>query len=138
MTFNNNYERAVIKVLAEAGDRGLSLNKITRHVLNSCNNLFNTIDWIKKVCSGDPLYAMLYSLGGFSEDYQIEYNDVYKVVALYLKANSKGYDSAIQKTSRGIYRLNPNAVNQLSLLFKEEEEEQTEKRQNTDLSLSLF
>ncbi len=110
MTFNNNYECAVIKVLAEAGDRGLSLNKITRHVLNSCNNLFNTV----------------------------EYNDVYKVVALYLKANSKGYDSAIQKISRGIYRLNPNAVNQLSLLFKEEEEEQTEKRQNTDLSLSLF
>ena len=52
-----------------------------------------TIDWIKKVCSGDPLYAMLYSLGGFSEDYQIEYNDVYtRAQSLAMKAVVKNSD----------------------------------------------
>lgn len=52
-----------------------------------------TIDWIKKVCSGDPLYAMLYSLGGFSEDYQIEYNDVYtRAQSLAMKAVVKNPD----------------------------------------------
>ena len=36
-----------------------------------------TIDWLQKVCSGDDLYAMLYSLGGFNQDTEIEYSDVY-------------------------------------------------------------
>ena len=65
-----------------------------------------TIDWIKKVCSGNPLYAMLYSLGGFSEDYQIEYNDLYtRAQNLAMKAVVKNpdflNDSCVQ---RKIYR----------------------------------
>lgn len=40
-----------------------------------------TINWLSKICSGNPLYALLYTFGGFSnfgdsED-AIEYNDVY-------------------------------------------------------------
>lgn len=36
-----------------------------------------TVDWIKKVCSGDDLYALLYCFGGFNHGQEIEYNDVY-------------------------------------------------------------
>ena len=35
-----------------------------------------TIDWIQKICTGDDLYALLYSLGGFSEDRIVTYNDL--------------------------------------------------------------
>ena len=37
-----------------------------------------TIDWIQKICTGDDLYALLYSLGGFSEDRIVTYNDPHK------------------------------------------------------------
>lgn len=36
-----------------------------------------TIDWVNKICSGDDVYALLYSLGGFSSDRLITYNDVF-------------------------------------------------------------
>ena len=36
-----------------------------------------TIEWLKKVCSGEKLYALLYSLGGFDGSEEIEYKDVY-------------------------------------------------------------
>lgn len=38
-----------------------------------------TIDWINKICSGEDLYALLYSLGGFdsNREKEITYNDVY-------------------------------------------------------------
>lgn len=52
-----------------------------------------TIDWINKVCTGEDLYALLYSLGGFSKDRQIEYNDVYaRAQSLSMKAVVKNID----------------------------------------------
>lgn len=36
-----------------------------------------TVEWIKKVCSGDPLYTMLYCLGGFGTDQTISLSDVH-------------------------------------------------------------
>lgn len=37
-----------------------------------------TIDWINKICTGDDLYALLYSMGGFYEDDEVYREDVYE------------------------------------------------------------
>ena len=36
-----------------------------------------TVDWIQKVCTGDPMYALLYSIGGFGGEKEIDFKDVY-------------------------------------------------------------
>lgn len=61
-----------------------------------------TVDWINKICTGDDLYALLYSLGGFSEDRKVEYNDVYtRAQSLAMKAVVKNIgflkDTYVQK-----------------------------------------
>lgn len=67
----------IIKVLDEAGDKGLPISKIVRHVYNSSNNLFDKID-MKDVRSavikflhehsrntffGEPLFTKIGSRG---------------------------------------------------------------------------
>ena len=39
--------------------------------------IYPTVKWIKQICSGNPLYALLYCFGGFNNGQDIEYNDVY-------------------------------------------------------------
>lgn len=52
-----------------------------------------TVDWLKKICSGDKLYALLYLFGGFGEDEDIKYNDVYsRAQSLAMKAVVKNID----------------------------------------------
>lgn len=52
-----------------------------------------TIDWLDKVCSGDELYALLYSLGGFNSNMEIEYSDLYsRAQNLAMKAVVKNPD----------------------------------------------
>ena len=36
-----------------------------------------TVEWINKICSGDQLYALLYCMGGYGCDEEVDYNDVY-------------------------------------------------------------
>lgn len=65
-----------------------------------------TIDWLKKICSGEELYALLYSLGGFDDTEEIDYKDVYsRAQNLAMKAVVKDVrflqDSYVQ---RKIYR----------------------------------
>lgn len=65
-----------------------------------------TIDWLKKICSGEELYALLYSLGGFDDAEDIDYKDVYsRAQNLAMKAVVKDVrflqDSYVQ---RKIYR----------------------------------
>ena len=106
------YDSEIIKIMVEAGQKGLSVQKIAMHVYNACNSFFNVID---------P-------------------DDVHQYVAQYLAKNSKRNDSFIQRTEkRGVYRLNPQSEEtaQQMLQFGENEEVK-EKKNDQDLSLSLF
>ena len=87
-----NYDSEILFVLTEAGEKGLSVKKIARHVFNNCNGLFDVVP----------------------------FEDVYHYVACYLKRNSKSNDSIIERTSiRGVYRLNQsNTSRQLFFDFK--------------------
>ena len=38
------YDKEILRVLAEAGSEGLSVQKISRHVFNACNSLFNSLN----------------------------------------------------------------------------------------------
>lgn len=83
----------ILKALAEAGNEGLSLQKIVLYAYNCQNNLFQKCD--------------------------IE--EVRAHVAWYLRQNSRYTGSFIQKVSRGVYRLNADNVQgrQLLLSFNE-------------------
>lgn len=110
-----NYDQEILRVLCEAGARGLSGHKIAMHVHNACNSLFNPV----------------------------EFHDVYNYVRTFLARNSHGKCSVVSKTSvRGRYRLNLNTSkgSQLMLQFKDEADSAVKHTtmENTDKSLSLF
>lgn len=76
-----------------------------------------TINWINKICSGDELYSLLYCLGGFNEEDEIAYNDVYsRAQNLAMKAVVKDpkflKDSYVQ---RKIYRNIVEAINRAKI-----------------------
>ena len=113
--FFMDYDKKIITVLTEAGDEGLSIKKITRHVYNASNSFFDTVD----------------------------IDDVHRYVSLFLKRNSKNNESFIEKsTKRGIYHINNKSkeFKQLMLEYggKEFEEDNTDVKQKVDQSLSLF
>lgn len=107
-----NYDKEILRILTEVGDRGLSVAKVSLHVYNACNSLFT----------------------------MVSYEDVHRYVAQYLLRNSKNRDSIIEKTERGIYHLNLKSAEtqQLMLQFQDEAPEETVSPQTDDLSLSLF
>ena len=107
-----DFDNKILQFLTEAGEDGLSVQKISRHVFNECNTFFETI----------------------------LFEDVHRYVQSFLLRNSKNPDSMIEKTGeRGNYRLNPDnqESRQLMLLFRDDPPEETSKPQE-DLSLSLF
>ena len=76
-----------------------------------------TIDWIQKICSGDLLYSLLYCFGGFNEDDEIVYSDVYtRAQNLAMKAVVKDpkflEDTYVQ---RKIYRNIVEAINRAKI-----------------------
>ncbi|MBR5656274.1 MAG: hypothetical protein IKW98_06275 [Prevotella sp.] len=109
------YDKEIFKVLTEAGSAGISVQKISRHVHNAFNSLFNPI----------------------------AFDEVHAYVSQFLLRNSKDPNSVIERTPvRGIYRLNMESQEgqQLMLQFSERQEEEPEPPQSNcvDLSLSLF
>ena len=107
------YDKEILKVLVEAGDAGLSVQKISRHVYNACNTLFNTIS----------------------------YSDVHDYVLQYLQRNTKNPNSIITRSDvRGIYRINTSVDDgrQLMLQFADHPAEEPITTNNEDHSLSLF
>ena len=107
------YEKEILLFLAEAGNNGLSVKKIARHVYNASNNFFEELD----------------------------FQEVHNAVQQYLTRNSKNRDSLIEKVGpRGIYRLNTNSPisQQMMFDFFQEEEEEEQQKPTEDLSLSLF
>ncbi len=108
-----NYDSEIVFVLREAGDKGLSVKKIARHVFNKCNGFFDTVS----------------------------FDEVHRYVASYLMKNSKLADSIIERTDvRGVYRLSlSNTSRQLYFDFKNDEVDDGEMvKACEDKSLSLF
>lgn len=109
-----NYNQDIYKVLVLAGDGGLKLEKIARHVFNACNSFFNPLN----------------------------YKDVHLYVSQFLSRQAKNPDSIIQKgDGHGVYRIdfNKSEAQKMMLQFAPHEENTEEvKTTNKDLSLSLF
>lgn len=109
------YEQEVFRVLTEAGEEGLAVQKIALHVYNACNSLFNPVS----------------------------YEEVYAFVSRFLITKSRMPHSLIERTAyRGVYHLNFNLkeTQQLVLQFKQETDADVEepKAPPVDMSLSLF
>ena len=108
------YEQEILNILTSAGDKGLKVDKIARHVFNNCNSFFET-----------------HSL-----------EEIRQCVAAFLQKNSRTSDGLVEKIQWGIYKLNKNSfeARQLLMQFAEDNEEK-EKRTRTvddDRSLTLF
>ncbi len=106
-----NYDKEILRILTDVGDKGLSVAKIARHVHHACNSFFEPVSL----------------------------EEVHRYVAQYLLRNSKNPDSIIEKTERGIYHLNMSskATQQLMLAFREDDSDDTPAPVQ-DLSLGLF
>lgn len=105
------YDKEIIYVLIEAGSEGLSAKKISRHVHNSRNTLFNPIS----------------------------FNDVYREVKSYLRTNSRTELSIIKKIGKGLYCINNNVNDSRQLLFEFKDAITSESKSNGDeLLLKLF
>jgi hypothetical protein len=107
------YDEQIIRLLHEAGEKGMAVKILSKNIFNENNTLF-----------GD-----------------LSLNEVSKYVRSYIQRNSKTSSSLIESTGhRGFYRLNNDQVTQLMLNFSNVEEENIEKKdiRDEDLSLSLF
>ena len=109
-----SYDQQILKILTEAGERGISVQNISRHVYNLNCTFFH----------------------------QPDYEEVRNYVQQYLLKNSKSQQSLIESTGqRGYYRLNTTGskdAQQLMLMFRDEQQPVEEVREQKDLSLNLF
>ena len=109
------YDQQILQVLTEAGECGVSVQAIAKHVYNMNCTFF----------------------------VQPDFEEIRTYVQQYLLRNSKSQQSLIESTSRrGYYRLNTDGsadARQLLLQFRDEkEEEREEEKLQQDLSLDLF
>ena len=110
-----NYDQQILKILTEAGERGISVQNISRHVYNLNCTFFH----------------------------QPDYEEVRSYVQQYLLKNSKSQQSLIESTGqRGYYRLNTKGskdAQQLMLMFRDEiVSDDAQPMVEQDLSLDLF
>ena len=108
-----NYDQQILQILTEAGDRGLSVQTISKHVFNRTRTFFVSPDL----------------------------EEIRSYVQQFLLRNSKSAQSLIERTGqRGYYRLNTQGsldARQLMLQFSDDELKEEEKPRQ-DFSLSLF
>lgn len=114
------YEREILTVLHEAGNKGLSVRKIARHVYNSSNELFS----------------------------ELTLQEVTHHVKAFLHKKSRQPNDMLERTeARGVYRLSRRykETRQLMFDFSEDDTESIVEEENTgevktseDTSLSLF
>lgn len=107
------YEQEIFRVLSEAGEDGLAMQKIALHVFNACNSLFNPVS----------------------------YEEVYAFVSRFLIAKSHSQASLIKRTAlRGVYHLNFDLkeTQQLVLKFKDAVPVEEPKKPAPDASPTLF
>ena len=109
-----SYDQQILKVLTEVGERGLSVQAISKHVFNMNRTFFVSPD----------------------------YEEIRTYVQQYLLRNSKSAQSLIERTGqRGYYRLNTSGsadAMQTLLQFRDEQQPKEEEKPRQDLSLSLF
>lgn len=111
------YDEQIITILAKAGERGMSVKKISMQLYNLNCTLFVTPD----------------------------FKEIYQYTQQFLLRNSKTPQSLFRKEERGIYMLNPYSARAQQLVLNFMENEYTDKSQDDqpkdshhDLSLSLF
>ena len=109
------YDQQILQVLTEAGECGVSVQALAKHVYNMNCTFF----------------------------VQPDFEEIRNYVQQYLLRNSKSHQSLIESTGRrGYYRLNTEGsadARQLLLQFRDEKEEETEEEKpQQDLSLDLF
>lgn len=109
------YDQQILRILTEAGERGISVQTIARHVYNINVTFFHAPD----------------------------FEEIRNYVQQYLLRNSRSPQSLVERTEhRGIYRLNKKgSADARQLLFdfqKHEDEEAQKEKPQQDLSLSLF
>ena len=111
------YDKQILRILTDAGEQGISVLSLAKHVYNMNCTFFSTPDL----------------------------EEIRSYVQQYLLRNSKSLQSLIESTGRrGYYRLNTanNAdAQQLMIQFREEQKRQGEEKAETpacDLSLDLF
>lgn len=109
------YDQQILKVLTEAGEHGVSVQAVAKHVYNMNCTFFT----------------------------QPDYEEIRSYVQQFLLRNSKSSLSIIENTGRrGYYRLNTEGsadARQMMLQFREEKtEENEEEKPQQDLSLDLF
>jgi len=73
-----HYTEHIVRILYEAGDDGLRLRLLSRHVFNAVNSFFEPV----------------------------ERDEVHREVALFVPAHAKGLHPLFLKCSHGVYRLN--------------------------------
>lgn len=113
-----NYEQEIKEILFEAGNDGLPIKIIARHIFNMHNGLFETT----------PL------------------EQIYKSLQTVVAKNNKSKTPFMEKAEKwGYYRLTQKSKNdtQLLLQFRDDNEDCNDESpdsfpQDTDLSLSLF
>ena len=117
------YDEQIITILAKAGERGMSVKKVSMQLYNINCTLFSTPDF---------------------NDIQLRSVLLFLILQFLFK-NSRLSQSLFCNEARGIYKLNPNSARaqQLALIFAEQsdnEDDDEEQSRNTspDLSLSLF
>ena len=109
------YDQQILHILTAAGERGISVQAIAKHVYNMNRTFF----------------------------VQPDLEEIHNYVQQYLLKNSKSSQSLIESTGRrGYYRLNTSGsadARQLMLRFtNEQQDEKEEEKPQQDLSLDLF
>ena len=116
LTLNTSltYDQQILHILTIAGERGISVQAIAKHVYNMNRTFFVQPDLEK----------------------------IHNYVQQYLLKNSKSSQSLIESTGRrGYYRLNTTGsadALQMMLQFREEQQGKEEEKPQQDLSLNLF
>ena len=93
----NSYDTHIHRILAEVGNRGLNVRKITLHVYNSVNTLF------------DP----------------VEKQQIHDYVLKYLSSHVKGKMPLLLRVSHGVYSFNPKSpeARQIKMELKNQTEQ---------------
>ncbi len=109
------YDKQILKILLDIGDRGISVQSLSKHVYNLNSTFFFTPDL----------------------------EEIHAYVKQYLLKNSKSQNPLVESMERrGYYRLNTRSnadAQQLMLQFREDSKtEEKEEKPAVDLSLDLF
>lgn len=109
------YDRQILKILSDVGERGIGVRTLAKHIYNMNSTLF---------LSPDPA-------------------EIHRYVQQYLLRNSKSLQSLVESTGRrGYYRLNTrNSADARQLMFEFRDgkgETKEEEKPQQDFSLDLF